>query len=79
MLDHIGLTVRDVPASKAFYVKALGPLGYVVVMEFESVVGLGAAGKPDFWLGQGEPTRGLHVAFSSPDRKTVDAFHRAED
>jgi catechol 2,3-dioxygenase-like lactoylglutathione lyase family enzyme len=77
MLDHIGLTVRDVPASKAFYVQALEPLGYAVVLEFGSVVGLGAAGKPDFWLSQGEPTGRVHVAFSSPDRTTVDAFHRA--
>ncbi|MGD2062929.1 MAG: VOC family protein [Nitrospirota bacterium] len=77
MLDHIGLKVRDVPASKAFYTQALAPLGYTVMMEWEGGVGLAAAGKPDFWLGQGEPTGGVHVAFSSPDRKTVDAFHRA--
>jgi catechol 2,3-dioxygenase-like lactoylglutathione lyase family enzyme len=77
MLDHIGLKVRDVPASKAFYTQALAPLGYAVMMEWEGGVGLAAAGKPDFWLGQGEPNGGVHVAFASPDRKTVDAFHRA--
>ncbi len=77
MLDHIGLAVRDLKASKAFYVSALAPLGYVVVMEFEGACGLGAGGKPDFWIGQGEPTHSLHVAFVSPDRKSVDAFHRA--
>ncbi|MFN7953707.1 MAG: VOC family protein [bacterium] len=77
MIDHIGLEVTDVARSKAFYVKALAPLGYAVVMEWDSVVGLGAGGKPDFWIAQGEATKKLHVAFASPDRKTVDAFHAA--
>ncbi len=77
MIDHLGFAVKDLAASKVFYVGALAPLGYGVIMEFPGVVGLGANGKPDFWLSQGEPTRGLHVAFASADRKTVDAFHAA--
>ena len=76
MLDHIGLGVTDVAKSKAFYEQALSPLGYKVLMDFGEAVGFGVD-RPDFWLGpQAEPTPS-HVAFTSPDRETVDAFHRA--
>ena len=34
MFDHIGIAVADVPASRAFYVAALAPLGVGVAMEF---------------------------------------------
>lgn len=77
MIDHIGLEVSDVAKSKAFYVQALAPLGYGVILEFGTVVGLGAGGKPDFWITQGDATKQLHVAFASPDRATVNAFHAA--
>ncbi len=78
MLDHVILTVRDFERSKAFYLAALKPLGYAIVMEFGPGAGLGVAGKPDFWIwGDGEPTAPIHVAFASPDRPTVDAFYAA--
>ena len=45
--------------------------------EFPNVCGFGAH-KPDFWIKQGEPpTQAMHIAFKSPDRKLVDAFHAA--
>lgn len=79
MIDHLGLQVADVPASKAFYERLLAPLGVQVIMEFGSFVGLGNENKPWFWLGPptGTETRELHVAFAAPDRATVDAFHQA--
>lgn len=78
MLDHILITVSDYQASKAFYLAALAPLGYGVVMEHGEAGGFGAGGKPDFWIRQAEPvTPRVHVAFASPDRATVDAFHAA--
>ena len=77
MLDHVGLLVSEYARSKRFYEVALVPLGYKLLMEFGVWGGFGANGKPDFWIGQGEATRGLHVAFSSPDRATVDAFYKA--
>ena len=33
MIDHIGFPVSDYTRSKAFYVRALAPLGYELVME----------------------------------------------
>jgi catechol 2,3-dioxygenase-like lactoylglutathione lyase family enzyme len=79
MLDHVGLRVKDYNASKAFYVAALAPLGYAVVMDFPGKgVGFGTADKPVFWVVQDQPTStNAHVAFNSPDHKTVDAFHAA--
>jgi catechol 2,3-dioxygenase-like lactoylglutathione lyase family enzyme len=78
MLDHIGLIVSDYSASKRFFEQALAPLDYEPVMEFGgSTAGFGAGGKPDFWISQGDAGSPIHVAFASPDRATVDAFHEA--
>jgi catechol 2,3-dioxygenase-like lactoylglutathione lyase family enzyme len=85
MLDHIGFGVADFARSKAFYLRALAPLGIAVVMEVtpeetggDAYAGFGAAGKPFFWIGTGRALTGrLHVAFAANDRAAVDAFYRA--
>ncbi|MGO9357310.1 MAG: VOC family protein [Xanthobacteraceae bacterium] len=85
MIDHMGFPVSDYERAKAFYAKALAPLGYAVVMEFPqgsiddvAVAGLGADGKPDFWIhGGGALDKPLHIAFAAKDRATVDAFYAA--
>lgn len=76
MIDHITLHVSDYGKSKLFFERALAPLGYSVIMEFGAVGGLGAAGKPDFWIAQGDG-KAIHVAFASSNRSTVDAFYHA--
>ena len=80
MLDHAGINVSDYERSKAFYARALAPLGYELLME--PVAGTGGFGrdqKPDFWIsGSREPTTtNVHIAIAAPDRETVDAFHAA--
>jgi catechol 2,3-dioxygenase-like lactoylglutathione lyase family enzyme len=78
MLDHVGLNVRDYEASQRFYTQALAPLGREVIMEFPHVCGFGNTDKPQFWIHQrGVPSAGTHVAITSPDRATVDAFYEA--
>lgn len=78
MLDHIIITVQDYEKSKAFYEHALEPLGYQVSMEFEQGCGFSVLEKPDFWIRQGDKvTPRIHVAFTSRDRDSVDAFHAA--
>ena len=80
MFDHVGLNVKDYPASRAFYEEALAPLGYKVVMAFDEhkAAGFGPADKPEFWVAQREPFgTGTHVAFACPDRATVDAVYAA--
>lgn len=77
MIDHLSLRVRELESCKQFYSAALTPLGYASVMEFPGAMGLGVAGKPDFWLTQAEAAVATHVAFACKDRETVDAFYQA--
>jgi len=78
VLDHVSLNVADYGASKRFYEAALAPLGIELLMEFDAHGGFGRDGKPFFWIGERPPLGGsTHVAFASPDRVTVDAFHAA--
>ncbi len=77
MIDHVILGVEDVDASRAFYEQALAPLGIGVVMAMPGGAGFGREGKPVFWIADREPSGPVHVAFTSPDRPTVDAFHAA--
>jgi catechol 2,3-dioxygenase-like lactoylglutathione lyase family enzyme len=80
MIDHIGLSVSDYERGKSFYTAALAPLSYELIMEVGEGRwgGFGAGGKPDFWIGKGEPTTPrLHVAFRARDRATVRAFYDA--
>ncbi|MFN2547047.1 MAG: VOC family protein [Myxococcales bacterium] len=79
MIDHMTLRVRDYAKSKAFYLAALKPLGYEMIMEWEGFVGLGVKGKPDFWIAPAEDRKysQLHIAFRAPNRKAVHEFHDA--
>ena len=80
MLDHIGFGVSDFARSKAFYERALAPVGVEQLMEFGgTVAGFGEDGMPYFWLhGERPPVPvQLHVAFTARDRAAVDAFHAA--
>ena len=88
MIDHLTLLVSTYERSLDFYLSALKPLGYTLVMEvtretipdlpFEKLGGLGAGGKPDLWL---RPTDGTiaptHIAFVANSRDDVDAFFAA--
>lgn len=79
MIDHVTLHVSDYGKSKRFFERALAPLGYTVIMEFGgAAAGLGAGGKPDFWIAAGgDAGRPVHVAFATSDRDAVDAFYQA--
>jgi catechol 2,3-dioxygenase-like lactoylglutathione lyase family enzyme len=80
VLDHLGLAVKDYARSKAFYQKALAPLGLTLLMEpMGEAAGFGEGGTPSFWIeASGRPVQGrLHVAFTADSRDTVDAFYTA--
>jgi catechol 2,3-dioxygenase-like lactoylglutathione lyase family enzyme len=85
MIDHTGVTVSDYARSKAFYTRALAPIGYSLILEVPAALtgrgdaaGFGAAPKPDFWIGGGTPNvPPVHVAFRVDTRAQVDAFHAA--
>lgn len=79
LIDHIGLVVRDLPASKAFYTAVFGALK----------IPMGGSDQRNFWADelfvstpdseevQGELTGRHHLAFQAQDRAMVDAFHQA--
>lgn len=78
VLDHIGLTVGDFEASKAFFDAALAPLGVTRIAEGGGHVGYGRDGQPQFWFGPGAtPAAPMHIAFCAQDRAQVRAFHDA--
>ena len=85
MIDHIGVPVSDLARATEFYLKALEPLGYGIVMQVSAEqTGHGAAlgfgppgkaadfqsGKPTFWIGEGERLGApIHVAFVASSRE----------
>jgi catechol 2,3-dioxygenase-like lactoylglutathione lyase family enzyme len=78
-MDHIGIEVADFERSKAFYTRALEPLGMRPIMDaFPGFCGFGAD-FPFFWVTSrgAELSKGVHIAFSAKDRAMVDAFHAA--
>ncbi|MEH2511353.1 catechol 2,3-dioxygenase-like lactoylglutathione lyase family enzyme [Nitrobacteraceae bacterium AZCC 1564] len=84
MIDHIGFPVSDYERAKTFYTRALAPLGYSLIMEVAQdendapAAGFGIDGKPDFWIGgEGGLNKPVHVAITTNDRATVDAFYKA--
>lgn len=88
MIDHFGIRVRNFAACRDFYLAALAPIGYELVVQFPNphipngpqveMAGLGAGGKPDFWLTADTKTQGpVHFCFVAKSADEVDAFHAA--
>ena len=79
LIDHVGLVVRDLPASKDFYRAVFDVLK----------IPMGGSDENNFWADelfvstrnseavQGELTGRHHLAFQAQDRAMVDAFHQA--
>ena len=80
MFDHVKFGVSDYAASKAFFLKALEPLGVSVVSEGSPTYGveLSPKGKASLCLYQTEEKPAhLHLAFTAENRQQVEAFYRA--
>jgi catechol 2,3-dioxygenase-like lactoylglutathione lyase family enzyme len=84
MIDHIGIKVADFDRARAFYDKALAPIGASLMMmvptEYTGGVKVGGYGRdrPVYWLHEEErPSEAKHVAFTARTRAEVDAFHAA--
>ena len=80
MFDHVVFGVSDYSASKAFFLKALSPLGVAVAWEGplgieifhpNTKASLGIRREPE------EKPALLHLAFTADNRQQVDAFYRA--
>ena len=80
MFDHVKFGVSDYAASKAFFLKALAPVGIAVSSEGTPKYGveLCTKAKASLCLFQtDEKPAHLHLAFVAENRGQVDAFYRA--
>ena len=81
MFDHVKFGVSDYAASKAFFLKALEPLGVAVVGEGPPTYGVELSppgGHASLCLDQtADKPAPLHLAFRAENRQQVEAFHRA--
>ena len=80
MFDHVKFGVSDYASSKAFFLKALEPLGIAVIAEGSPAYGveLSTKGQASLCLFQTEEKPAhLHLAFTAENRHQVDAFYRA--
>ncbi|HEX2687929.1 MAG TPA: VOC family protein [Kofleriaceae bacterium] len=81
MFDHVKFGVSDYAASKAFFLKALEPLGVAVVSEGTPTYGVELCppeGEVSLCLYQTEEKPAhLHLAFKAENRQQVEAFYRA--
>ena len=78
MFDHVVFGVSDYAASKAFFLKALEPIGMAIISEGPLGIELSADGKASLCLFRTtEKPAHLHLAFVAASRWQVDAFHSA--
>lgn len=80
MFDHVKFGVSDFAASKAFYARALAPLGVAIVAEGEPSYGVelcaeGQVASLCLFQTDEKPAH-LHIAFVAETRAQVDAFYR---
>ena len=88
VIDHVGIRVSDLPASRGMYEAALAEIGFVVLSagEFEgdTYVSFGRGDSDDFGLhtvgskpGRDRVTTGAHIAFCAGDADSVRRWHDA--
>lgn len=77
VIAHASLTVSDYPSAKAFYAKALQPLGYTLKMEHGEAAGFNDGTDTDFWIGKKDAVAPGHIAFEATSAAEVDAFYKA--
>ncbi|HXZ67336.1 MAG TPA: VOC family protein [Alphaproteobacteria bacterium] len=90
MLDHVGIKVKDVARSRAFFEAALAPLGMSVQYDFgvpgrpkRHYVGFGETiDKVCLWVGTGvgvpaAQSGPTHICFAVRSRNKVHAFYEA--
>jgi catechol 2,3-dioxygenase-like lactoylglutathione lyase family enzyme len=88
VIDHVGIRVSDLRASRRMYEAALAELGFAVLgegtFERDAYVLFGRDESDDFSLhsvgskpGRDRVTSGAHFAFRAGDAKAVDRWHAA--
>jgi catechol 2,3-dioxygenase-like lactoylglutathione lyase family enzyme len=85
MIDHTGISVKNLALSRKFYESVLATLGYIVRLELDSAVGFGTTEPEtgddpggDFWISTGDPSLPRnHIAFRAKSVAQVVAFYEA--
>jgi catechol 2,3-dioxygenase-like lactoylglutathione lyase family enzyme len=77
MIAHTSLAVSNYRSSKAFYEKALAPLGYKNNMEYGHAGGFNDGENTDFWIGEHKSVSPTHLAFQAKSKGEVHAFYDA--
>jgi catechol 2,3-dioxygenase-like lactoylglutathione lyase family enzyme len=86
VIDHVGIRVSDLPASRRMYAAALAELGFALLAEGEfegdAYALFGRGEFDDFALhsvgvkpGRNRVTTGAHIAFRADDAGAVDRWH----
>jgi catechol 2,3-dioxygenase-like lactoylglutathione lyase family enzyme len=73
LFDHVHLRVRDLEASRRFYVAVTESLGIPLGLETESAFAVDEL----FVSSDGEPTERVHIAFQASDEEAVTRFYEA--
>jgi catechol 2,3-dioxygenase-like lactoylglutathione lyase family enzyme len=79
-IDHLTIAVRDYDVSKRFYEETLGPLGFVVRLDWpdKRKVFFGPEHSPSsLWLTESEAAGSLDISLAADEPEVVDAFHDA--
>ena len=77
MFDHVVVSTGNYEQSKAFYLKALRPLGVTVLSESPLGIELSTDGRASLCIRRAEAAPShLHLAFEAASREQVDAFYR---
>ncbi len=76
LFDHVTLGVSDIARARAFYNRIMPTLGVPLLWETATMLTYGKDGQ-DFGLQRDSASarHGTHVAFTAPDRTSVDRFH----
>src|SRR5437899_213251 len=79
MFDHVVFGASDYEASKAFFLKALAPLGVEVLQEGKLGIEMSPPkSNASLCIRRAKENPGrLHLAFRAENRQQVDAFYRA--
>ena len=74
LIDHLGITVRDLAASRRFYAALMDVLGIPVV----DMKAASAFYADELWVTDlGKANGPVHFAFQAADRDAVDRFYQA--
>lgn len=79
-IDHLTVPVSDYETSKAFYERALAPLGLAVLLDWpdRQRVYFGVKGEPScLWLAESSAAGSLDLALPTESAEGVDAFYAA--